>query len=101
MIEICPTQPATPPMSDQGHKAEEAGSARGLGGRLHTDLATLEEDDAVCQGEKRIIPASPNVRARQKGRATLSDKDRARNHLLAAESLDAAKLRIGITPVSS
>ena len=59
-----------------------------------------EFDDAVREREERVILPDADVLPGVKPRAALADENVAREHLLAAELLDAQTLRVGIAPVA-
>ncbi len=71
-----------------------------LRGRIHGDLPALEHDDPVHEGKKRVVTPTPDVPAGKKRRAALAHDDCAGGYLLAAISLDATKLGIGIATVA-
>src|SRR5687768_1280422 len=59
----------------------------------------LEPDDAVREGEQRVVLPQPDVRAGMDARAALADQDVTGANPLAAEPLDAEPLAGGIAPV--
>ena len=81
-----------------------SGRSLALGGsRDHVDAAVLagvEMDDAVGDGEQRVIAALTDVAAGVELVADLADDDVAGDDRLAAELLDAAALTVRITTVT-
>ena len=59
----------------------------------------LEENNSVDRGEERIVLAAADVPAGLVARAALANENRAGIHELAAESLDAEPLSLGIAAV--
>src|SRR5688572_3445101 len=59
----------------------------------------LELDPPILQREQRVVGADADVVARAVRCAALAHQDIAREHLLAAELLDAESLRLGLAPV--
>ena len=51
-------------------------------------------------GEQRVVAADADVEAGVPLRAALAHDDRARGHRLAAVTLHAQPLRVGVTPVA-
>jgi hypothetical protein len=74
-----------------------ADDAHGPAAAAHTEL-NLAFDR---QREQRVVTAAADALARVEVRATLTDDDLARVHLLAAEPLDAEALGIGVTAVTA
>src|SRR4051812_20390498 len=75
---------------------------RARGDRLlvaHVDLAALEFDEAVLEGEDRVIAAQAYVKAGVELRAALADDDRPGLHRLPAPDLDPTILRIAVAAV--
>lgn len=68
---------------------------------MHPTAATIEGHVAIYEGEQRIIAAQPYTFARVKLRSQLADQNGTRRHILTAESLHAAILRIGVPPVAA
>ena len=59
----------------------------------------LELHVTITLREQRVIAADANIQARMKTRAPLTNKNVARNDLLAAENLDAQAFGFGVTAV--
>src|SRR5271169_3090703 len=71
-----------------------------LDGREASPVAAIGElHPAADLGEQSVIGADAHVRPRLDLGAALADDDRSTGHELAAKSLDAQPLRIGITSV--
>ena len=71
---------------------------------IHADLLfvsalALKFDDAVFEGEERIVPADADVVARVDLGAALADDDAARKHCLPVLPLDAEALRLAVAAV--
>src|SRR5271165_6847462 len=73
----------------RAHRYEDA--TLGLGAKL---------DAAIDQGEQRVIPAQPDIRARVPFGAALARDDVAGKHLLAAENLQTQPLAVGVAAVA-
>src|SRR5207302_140971 len=74
---------------------------RRYGQRIHVDpLVRLVGDDALDQGEDRIVLRLLGVAARRELGAELAEDDPARLHLRAAVHLDPAVLRVAVAPVA-
>ena len=56
---------------------------------------------AVLEGEKRVVPASPNVATGNKRRAALPHQNGPRGYRLAGIPFYAAKLRIAVAAVTA
>src|SRR5450756_2194884 len=64
-------------------------------GALHPEL-----DDAMCFGEQGVVGADTDIHAGAIHSAALADQDVSREHVLAAEFLDAEPLGMRIAAVS-
>src|SRR5665213_3646119 len=72
-----------------------------LGGLLgsHMDFAALEFDDAVFQGEDRVVATEADVEAGVELGSALADDDGAGGDGLSAVGFDAAVLRVAVAAV--
>src|SRR5689334_20715395 len=71
-----------------------------ISGRSNVDLAALEFDLAVLEGEQRVVGANADVEAGAELSSTLADDDGAGGNGLAAVRLDAEVLRVGVAAVA-
>jgi hypothetical protein len=60
---------------------------------------SLETDDAIDKGIKRVIPTLSDVHAGVDPRAALADDDRTRVNGISGVSLDTQPVRLTVTPV--
>ena len=86
---------------ENDHPASAAVAHLSRRGRHHQNTTPAKDNDPVLKSEKRVIFASTHARAGLERRAALAYEDRPRRHLLTAESLHPAELRIAVATVSS
>src|SRR2546422_3259934 len=104
--------PPSPPLTKRSISSTNIAGPRGAGQRARVSGGRLSDADelvvapsleahvSVGLGEEGVVDSDTDVEARLEARATLAHQDAPRRDELAAKSLDAEHLRVGVATVS-